>query len=87
MKKPVEGVDPAVEVAKEVTNTDEEKAAKKKVAAKKRTLGQKILRVFVWLSIVALVLSLALVVTFLLVVRHYEADLPSVTELRTYHPP
>ncbi len=90
MKKPSEGVDPPVEVAKDVavTGNAEKKAAKTPAKPKpKRTFGKTVVRWLTRLSIVALVLAVAGVIAFLLVVRHYEADLPSVTDLRTYHPP
>src|SRR5690349_4375814 len=43
-----------------------------------------------WLKRIAAVLALlglAVLVAAFLVVRHYEADLPSTAELKSYHPP
>jgi penicillin-binding protein 1A len=40
-----------------------------------------------WAALAALLLASAGVLTVVLVIRHYEADLPSVTELKSYRPP
>jgi penicillin-binding protein 1A len=93
MKKRDQGVDPPVDEPKEAAEEEsrEEGATKKpKDAAppkkKKRTLGQTIGRVLLRVAIALGVLALLGGIAFILVIRHYEADLPSVSELKTYHP-
>jgi penicillin-binding protein 1A len=84
MKKPSQGVEPPVEVAKDASVTG---SAEKKAKKPGRSFGQKVMWAVTRLALLGVVLAVVAVVAFLLVIRHYEADLPSVTELRTYHPP
>lgn len=73
-----------MEVAKDASVTG---SAEKKAKKPGRSFGQKVMWAVTRLALLGVVLAVVAVVAFLLVIRHYEADLPSVTELRTYHPP
>jgi penicillin-binding protein 1A len=95
-------VDEPEEAADEESRADEKKSDAKKTSSKKtpsknesdkktpdkktRPLGQTVVRVLVRVGLALGALAVLGGIAFLLVVRHYEADLPSVSELKTYHP-